>query len=150
MSSKRLRGRVSRIGFAFLLGAFVAAPATATMDTLKRSVENITQCPLDIVTSPFVAGQSIYRNMQDIDDSTGVRIAYPVPGYAWNLVVQWGASVLRGVTGVIEFLPGVVLSFTDADMEPLFDPAVENQALVDIESDIYHLKFGVDYTTPGF
>jgi hypothetical protein len=138
------------VGAAFALVTVLALPALATPATLKRSVENLTQFPLDIVASPVVAGKSIYQNMNDVSDSTGVRIFYPVPGYAWNLVVQLGASVIRGVTGVIELAPGMALLFTDADMDPLFDPVEENAALVDLENGIYDVKFGVDYTTPGF
>jgi hypothetical protein len=129
--------------------ALLAGPVSATPATLKRSVENLTQWPLDAAASPVTSGVSIYRNMQSVGDSTAVRIAYPVPGFAWNLMVNLGASVLRGVTGVIEFLPGIVLLFTEADMEPLFDPPAENDGLVKFENGIYDVNFGVDYTTPS-
>jgi hypothetical protein len=57
--------------------------------------------------------------------------------------------VLRGVTGVFEFLPGLILLPLDADMDPLFDPVVENSALVDYDNPVYHVKFGTDYTSGG-
>jgi hypothetical protein len=129
--------------------ALPAAPADASPKTLKRSVENLTQWPLDAAMSPVVSGYSIYKNMRDIGDSTAVRIFYPVPGYAWNVMVQVGASVLRGVTGVIEFVPGIVLLPFDADLDPLFDPSIDNEGLVTWENGIYDVKFGVDYTTPS-
>ena len=150
MSSMRRAGRVAIWGCAVVMALGLTSPSFATADTLKRSVENMTQFPLDIVTSPWVAGETIYRNLQDVDDSRAVQIFYPIPGFAWNLFVQWGASVIRGVTGVVEFLPGLVLVFTDADMDPIFDPAVDNEALVDYETGIYDFKFGVNYTTPGY
>lgn len=137
---------VGALAFAVLL----ASPGSATPATLKRSVQNLTQWPLDVVTAPVTSGLSIYRNLREIDDSPAVRIAYPVPGYFWNLMVNWGASVLRGVSGVIEFLPGIALAFTDAEMTPLFDPAEQNPALVSYETGIYDLRFGIDYTTPGY
>ena len=135
---------------AVALVALAAAPAAATPATLKRSVENMTQWPLDIVTAPWVAGETIYQNMQSESDTTAVKIVYPVPGYAWNLMVQVGASVLRGVTGVIEFVPGLILLPLDAEFDPLFDPVVDNPALVDVPTPVYDLRFGVTYTTGGY
>jgi hypothetical protein len=133
-------------GAALLL--FAALPAAATPATLKRSVENLTLWPFDVALSPVTAGYSIYRNMRDIDDSLGVRIAYPVPGYAWNVMVQVGAGVLRGVTGCLELVPGLILVPFSADMDPLYDPVEENSALVNYDTPVYRVKFGVDYTTP--
>jgi len=127
--------------------ALPAGPAGASPKTLKRSIENITQFPLDAGMAPIVSGWTIYKNMRNIGDSTGVRIFYPIPGYAWNLMVNVGASVLRGVSGVLEFAPGVVLLPFDADLDPLFDPAVDNSGLVQWENGIYDIKFGIDYTT---
>jgi hypothetical protein len=127
-----------------LVGA--VAPAAAGPQTLKRSIENLTLAPLDLVTSPLVAGRTLYRNLNDIDDSTGVRIVYPVPGYVWLTSVQAGASVLRFVTGALELVPGLLLLPFEAEIDPLFDPADENEALVNFETPVYDLKFGVDYT----
>ncbi|HET6305427.1 MAG TPA: hypothetical protein VFG80_11670 [Myxococcota bacterium] len=129
--------------------AFAPVAASATPATFKRSIENLTQWPLDLALSPVVAGKTIYTNLQDVNDSTGVRIAYPIPGFVWTTSVQVGAAVLRGVTGVFEFLPGLILLPLDADMDPLFDPVVENSALVDYDNPVYHVKFGTDYTSGG-
>jgi hypothetical protein len=129
--------------------ALPVAPAGASPKTLKRSIENLTQWPLDVVASPVVATYSVYKNMREIGDSTAVRIFYPVPGVAWNTMVQVGAGVLRGVTGALELVPGIVLLPFDADLDPLFDPAIDNDALVSWENGIYDVKFAVDYTTSG-
>jgi hypothetical protein len=129
--------------------ALPVAPAGASPKTLKRSIENLTQWPLDVAASPVVAGWSIYRNMREIGDTTAVRIFYPIPGFAWNTMVQVGAGVLRGVTGAIELIPGIVLLPFEADLDPLFDPAIDNEGLVSWENGIYDVKFAVDYTTSG-
>jgi hypothetical protein len=128
----------------------VSSPVSASPETLKRSIENLTQWPLDLALSPVVAGKTVYQGLQDIDDSTAVKIAYPVPGFVWVTFVQAGTAVLRGLTGVIEFLPGLGLLFFDADLDPLFDPADDNEALVDFETPVYHIKFGIDYTSAGY
>lgn len=137
-------------GGAVALLAVMAAPAGATPATLKRSIENMTQWPLDAALSPYVAGNSIYQNMQSETDTTAVKIAYPVPGYAWNLMVQLGASVLRGVSGVIELVPGLILLPLDAEFDPLFDPVEDNPAVVEFDNPVYRLRFGVTYTTGGY
>ncbi len=150
MNFKTWTRRASVLGLAMAFAAMVASPAAATPDTLKRSIENITQFPLDLVLSPIVAGQTVYQNLQDIEDSPGVRLFYPVPGYFWTVFVQAGASVLRGITGVIELLPGMALFFTDAELDPIFDPADEQEGLVDFETPIYWVKFGINYTTASY
>ena len=129
--------------------ALPAAPAAASPKTLKRSIENLTQWPLDVATAPVVSVWTIQRNMREIGDSTAVRIFYPVPGFMWNTMVQVGAGVLRGVAGVLELGPGIVLLPFDADLDPLFDPSLDNEALVDWQNGIYDVKFAVDYTTAG-
>jgi hypothetical protein len=129
--------------------ALPAAPAAASPKTLKRSVENLTQWPLDVATAPVVSVWTIQRNMRDIGDSLAVRIFYPVPGFCWNTMVQVGAGVLRGVSGALELGPGIVLLPFEADMDPLFDPSLDNEALVDWQNGIYDVKFAVDYTTAG-
>ena len=127
--------------------SLLAAPASAGPDTLKRSVGNMVFFPIDLVTSPVTAGIAVVNNIQDIDDTTGVRVAYAVPGYIFMTGLNIGASVLRGVTGLLEFLPGLVLVFIDADMTPLYVPVEDNKALVNWQNDVFPVKFGIDYAT---
>jgi hypothetical protein len=142
--------RLALVGAAFALVSVVSSPVMASPETLKRSVENLTQWPLDLALSPVVAGKTVVQNLQDIDDSTAVKIVYPVPGFAFVTMVQAGAAVIRGVTGILEFLPGLGLLFFETDLDPLFDPADENEGLVDFETPVYHVKFGVSYTSSGY
>ena len=111
---------------------------------------NILFGPLDIALSPFVAARSIYRNLNDIDDSLGVRLVYPVPGFAWNTGLQIGAGAIRTLAGLLELVPGLVLLPFEADMDPLFTPATKAEALVDIETAPIDVKFGVDYTSLAY
>jgi hypothetical protein len=129
--------------------SLAAAPAGASPQTIKRSVQNLTQAPLDIAAAPVVSAVTIYRNITNIGDSTAVRIFYPIPGFAWNTMVNMGAGVLRGVTGIMEFVPGLILIPFEADIDPLFDPAEDNAGLVQWENGIYDVNVGVDYTTAG-
>jgi hypothetical protein len=147
---KSLLRPLAGLAIAGLVCSLSPVQAHATSATLKRSIENITLFPFDVAMSPIVAGQTLYTNLRDIEDSTAVRIAYPLPGYVWLTAVQIGAGVLRGVTGVFELIPGLILLPLDADMAPLFDPADENEALVDYELPFYHLRFGINYTTAAF
>jgi hypothetical protein len=85
--------------------------------------------------------------MNDIDDSLGVRLAYVVPGYAWNTGLQIGAGALREVAGLLELLPGIFLLPFELDMDPLFAPTEKANAMVDIETPPLNIKFGIDYTS---
>ncbi len=127
------------------LALAAASPASASPETLKRSASNILFAPLDIALAPVVAGQIIYTNLREIDDSRWVRIVFPLPGYVWVLGVGIGASVLREVTGLIELLPGLGLLFFDADLDPLYHPVERGDALVDVETKVLNVKFGVNY-----
>jgi hypothetical protein len=139
------------IGLALAVTLLAAGPAAATTDVLKRSLENMPQGIFDVALSPITAGTGIYNNMTTIQDTTGVRVAYVVPGYFWNVMSNFGGGLIRSLTGVMELPVGLVLLFTDAELEPLFDPAEDNEALLTLDQieDIYRVKVGVDYTTGG-
>ena len=77
-----------------LLLTSAPSPANASPETLARSVSNILFSPFDLVLSPYVATRTVYQNWKDSDDSTAVRIAYPLPGVIWVTGVQAGASVM--------------------------------------------------------
>jgi hypothetical protein len=144
--------RVARLWLLSLAVALLAAlPATATTTVLKRAFENFPQGVGDVVLSPVTAGTTLYNNMTTIEDTPGVRIAYAVPGYAWNLMSNAGGGLIRMLTGIMELPAGLVLLFSDADMEPLFDPAEDNEALItyDEYEDIYRVKMGISYTAGG-
>lgn len=136
------------VALAVLCIALAPARAEAGGETLKRSAGNILQAPIDFVLSPVVAGKTVYVNLTNINDSTGVRYFYPVPGFVWLTGVQLGASVLRGVSGLFELLPGIGLLFFDREMTPLFDPVERGNALYENDMQFFRFKFGVDYTTP--
>lgn len=146
-----MRSRVGSWLAAAVLSIGLAGPASATTDVIQRSFENMPQGLLDSLLSPYTAGRSIYNNMTTIQDTPGVRVAYLVPGYAWNVMCNFGGGLIRSLTGVMELPTGLVLLFSDAEMEPLFDPVEDNDAVVlfDQFEDTYRVKFGVDYTTGG-
>ena len=128
-----------------------ALPAAATTAVLKRAFENMPQGLADAALSPVTAGHTMYTNLTTIDDTLPVRIAYFVPGYAWNVMSNFGGGLIRSLTGLIELPAGLVLLFSDASMEPLFDPAEDNEALINFDQfeDIYRVKMGISYTAGG-
>ena len=92
-----------------------------------------------------------YKNMANIEDSRGVRWFYAVPGYFWLLALTAGASVLRLLAGALEFLPGLVLLFTSAEMDPLFAPSEGGEAVIwDYPTTVMDFKLGIDYTAAPF
>ncbi len=145
MTTRRSRLRVAALSA--LLALAIAAPATASPETLRRSIGNIFFAPFDLALAPVVAANTVYVNLQEIDDSEAVRFVYPIPGWMWTTGVQIGASVIRVITGLLELLPGLALLPFEADLDPLFDPVERGDALVDIETTPLRIKFGVNYTT---
>ena len=140
-----LVGRSAVLVPALALALVAASPAGATPDTLRRAAGNIAMAPLDLALSPFTATRSVVVNIQEIEDTTGVRIAYFLPGIIWNTGLYMGAATMRGITGLIEFLPGLLLLPFEADLDPLFAPSERNDALVEIETPVMDIKFGVHY-----
>lgn len=132
---------------ALCLSLAIPATAQAGYETLSRAVSNMMFGPLDVVTSPVVAGKGIVTNLQDIDDTTGVRVAYTVPGFFWYTGVTIGAGVIRTATGILELVPGIVLLPFETELGPLMPPVQDAGALVDIENDYFPIKFGIDYTS---
>jgi len=127
------------------LALSAAPPASASPETLKRSVSNILFGPVDIIFAPVVGSQTVYKNIQDIDDSMWVRVVYAVPGVAWNTTLIAGSGIIRCMTGLIELLPGIGLLPFEADLDPLFSPVEKADALVDKDTPILNVKFGIHY-----
>jgi hypothetical protein len=144
ISSRRASGAAAAL-VAALLALVAASPAQASPETLKRSVGNIIFGPVDIVFSPVVGSQTVYHNIQDIDDSMWVRVVYLAPGVVWNTTLEMGSGIIRCMTGLIEFVPGLGLLFFDADLDPLFSPVEKADALVDEETPVLNVKFGINY-----
>ena len=76
----RTRFRPALILLAAMLALLGSTPASATPETLKRSVGNILFAPLDIAASPVTAGKALYTNLREIDDARWKRIVFPIPG----------------------------------------------------------------------
>ncbi len=130
---------------AAMLAIVASTPASATPETLKRSMGNVLFAPLDIAASPVTAGKALYTNLREIDDARWKRIVFPIPGYLWILGVQIGGGAIREIAGLLELAPGLGLWFFDADLDPLFDPVERNDAWVDLETPPLKIKFGVNY-----
>ena len=66
------------VAAALLLLFSLASPASASPETIKRSVTNTLFGPLDFVLGPVVGARSVYNNLRDIEDTTGVRTPPPI------------------------------------------------------------------------
>lgn len=137
------RGLVAAVAALALLAS--AAPASASPETIKRSMSNMLFGPLDVVLSPIVGTRSVYNNLRDIDDTMGVRIFYTIPGVAWNIAFVLGGGVVRTFTGGLELIPGLILIPFEADMDPIFAPPQRADALIDEETDFMTVKIGINY-----
>jgi len=139
-----------RIAVWLLTGALAALPAPAAhaaAETLVRSLQNLALAPLDVALAPAVAGQAIYRNLQDSDEGLAAKVAFTLPGWVWNTGVGVFAGAMRGLAGALELPPGLVLAPFETQLDPLFDAVERSDALVDAELGALRLKFGIDYTS---
>lgn len=143
MSARLRRTRVALLTGVLLLG--FAGSAGATELTLKRGVTNLLFGPLDVILSPIVGPRSVYQNLQDIDDTTGVRIFYAVPGVVWNTTFNACGGFVRTVTGIMEIPVGILLLPFEADMDPIFAPPERASALIDEETHLAPIKIGINY-----
>ena len=132
----------------FLVALLVAAApgvSHAGTKTLARSVQNLIFFPFDLALSPFVATKTTYENWRASDDTKAVKYGYALFAPFWSFGVEAGASVIRGVAGMLELLPGIVLLPFDAQMNAIYDLPETQPAWVDVGSDAFRMKFGVNY-----
>jgi hypothetical protein len=133
-----------------LLVAARPQAAHARPETLMRSVENITQGPLDMALAPGVAGYTAYRSITAPEATTGERMGLALVAGPWAAIIDGGAGLFRFWAGLAELPVGLALlvtkNFTDAEPGAFFDTKGE-KALVDHPGDIYNVKFGTFYVS---
>ncbi|MCU0669945.1 MAG: hypothetical protein MUF70_11430 [Myxococcota bacterium] len=136
---------------AVLALGIVVAPGVshARGKTLARSMQNLILFPFDLALSPYVGGKAVFLAWKDSDDTKAVKYGYAPFAPIWGISVQAGASIIRGVAGALELLPGLVLLPFDAEMDPLYDLPETQPALVDQEAGPVRFKFGIDYLAPS-
>ena len=137
------------ISLTFLVTLLVAAApgvSHAGAKTLARSVQNLLFCPFDLALSPFVAVKITVDKWRESDDTKAVKYGYAPFAPIWNFGVEAGASVIRGVAGILELLPGIVLLPFDGEMSAIYDLPETQPAWVDVGAEApFRMKFGVDY-----
>jgi len=74
-----------------------------------------------------------------------------VPAYFYAVGLQLGCASIRSISGAMEVAVGVLVLPFDTDLDPLFDPVDDADALVEIDIDYmdYPLRFGINYTVSG-
>ena len=130
---------------ALALALLVSSPAGASPETLRRSFSNMLMSPLDLVCGPYVGMRSVVDNIQDIEDTTAVRVVYFLPGLAWNIGMQSFAAGFRALAGILELVPGLVLLPFETDLDPIYALPERQDGLVDIETPVLYFKFCINY-----
>ncbi|MAJ61445.1 MAG: hypothetical protein CBC48_16735 [bacterium TMED88] len=128
--------------------AFAAPSAEASPETLRRSFSNIIGGPLDMILSPITATMTVARNLTEIDDSTGVRLVYAIPGIFWLTGLDFGSGFIRCATGALEFPPGIFLFPFEPDVDTLFDPVDDAGALIDLDNPLMWIENPWVYKNP--
>ncbi len=102
--------------------------------------------PTDLILSPFIAGRDQYARMQDYDDTTGVIVAYTVPGYVFLTAIQVYSSAIRLVAGALEFVPGLLTFFREGSTTPYFYDQHNGEALINEDWGPCPIRIGMSYT----
>lgn len=138
---------VSLVALIVLLVAAAPGTSHAGAKTLARATQNLLFFPFDIALSPFVAAKITWESWRSSDDTKAVKYGYALFAPIWNFSIEAGASVIRGVAGALELLPGIALVPFDAEMNALYDLPESQPAWVDQGSDAFKVKFGINYLT---
>jgi hypothetical protein len=109
---------------------------------LKRSIENLTQSPLELGSVPWVAAHTIKHNMEIDDYTTAQKVLVGPFGFLWISLPQVGLAAGRAAAGALEFPLGLLSVFTRREAAPLLD-LEHAPAMVDRPGKYYHLKFGI-------
>lgn len=139
---------LSRIAVVAFVGVLTLAPSLSQAggQTLKRSVGNLTQFPLDIVFAPVQAGNRIVKNMKTEKDPLALKIVMTVPGWVFLTGTNAFGATMRAFAGVVELPPGLFLLFRkDAEMYPVFPITQRGGALINKDTKAFHFMIGIDY-----
>ena len=128
-----------------LLSTTAPGVSHAGVKTLTRATQNLLFFPFDLVLSPFVASKITWDNWRNSDDTPGVKYGYALFAPIWSISIEAGASVIRGVAGFLELLPGIALVPFDAEMNPLYDLPESQPAWVDQGNENFKVRFGINY-----
>ena len=102
--------------------------------------------PTDLILSPYIAGRDQYARMQDYDDTTGVIVAYTVPGYVFLTAIQVYSSAIRVVAGALEFVPGLLTFFREGSTTAYFYDQHNGEALINQDWGPCPIRIGMSYT----
>ena len=146
-----VRSRLARAAsFAALVALLLAAapsPSQAGVKTLTRATQNLLFFPFDIALSPFTSAKITYDSWKSSEDTKAVKYGYALFAPIWSFSIECGASVIRGVAGALELLPGIALLPFKSEMNALYELPETQPAWVDTGSDAFKVKFGVNYLT---
>jgi len=104
--------------------------------------------PFDMILSPIVGVMTVAENLDSIDDTDTVRVVYAVPGVIWLTGLDFGAGVIRIVTGGLEVVPGILVFPFETDLDPLFDPVDDASAMIDWDNPLVDVENPWVYYNP--
>lgn len=131
-----------------VLGLPWARQAGAQAASVKRSFENITQAPLDLLVAPVTAYQTLDINTEDAVQSKGARVTTRIVGYPFVLWLYGILAGFREAAGIAELPVGLVLwpinAFHKVELTPFFDPS-EAHAMLERPGPAYSVTIGGRY-----
>ena len=149
-SCRRSLRRIAAASAAAGLLVFVSvATASASPDTLRLAIEDITFGSVDVAASPVTGGIATARNLDSVSDNGFLQGLYVLPGWLGLTFLQATQGVLRVVVGVVEVVPGLVLfPFPDTDLPEDFNVFRQGEALVDARNPLAENPAWLPYVLP--
>jgi hypothetical protein len=98
-----------------------AQPAAAGGRVFTHGLNTVFASPFEFIVSPYVAGDTLFHNMEAEGFSPTTKALFTVPGYCWLWMIQVGLASGRAFGGVAEIPYGLALAFTPWDPNPILD-----------------------------
>ena len=141
-----IRATTGALLIALLLG-LTPRGASADATQLCRSISSIVLAPTDIPFAPYIAQHDLYVGLLEQDDDWYKKVIATPPGVVWLLGLQAAGTVVRVVTGVMEFVPGLFTLFREEPQGALFRSQDEAWAVYSEDFGPCPVRIGTSYQT---
>jgi hypothetical protein len=142
--------RIVAAGLILALSLLRVDFALAGGQTLKKSVGNMTQAPLDMALIPATSATTMYRGLVGSKTYSPLAKVLISPlafslGAGFCSLLTLTTATVRLLDGVASLPVGLALLPTDKEAPSLYNHVPNARAMVDHDTTAYHFNFGIYY-----
>jgi hypothetical protein len=142
--------RIIAAGLIVALPLLRADSVLAGGQTLKKSVGNMTQAPLDLALIPATSTATIARGLVGSKTYSPFAKVLMAPfaftlGTTFCSLLSLTTATIRLLDGVASFPVGLAVLPTDKEAPSLYNHVPNARAMVDHDTKPYHFNFGIYY-----